>query len=272
MAINTNDPRVSKEGHRILIDGIPVRVWANEIGITYGRLDHLQTQGVSITDIENKYKNKKKNENKKRTVQYLGKDWTIPELHREHCRKDITANALRHRIIERKWDIERALTEPSVIKRGYEIVYQGKTYASIGVLCGVMNVDVSHVLKLMQRGVSLEEAIERAASVVIPTVLYKGQQMRIMDLVSHSDNIHKLDYGTILSRIRTHNHSPEEALASPKKKKKYKFFTYKGKEYDSKKDLCVSLGIGIADYKKLSGIDPNTPEFIEMVDKFVASK
>ena len=102
MAINTNDPRVSKEGHRILIDGIPMRVWANEIGIGYTRLDHLQTQGMSITDIENKYKNKKKNGNKKHTVQYKGKVWTIPELHQELCRKDITVTALYHRIVDRK--------------------------------------------------------------------------------------------------------------------------------------------------------------------------
>ena len=272
MAINTNDPRVSKQGQRILIDGIPLRVWANEIGIPYSRLDHLQTLGVSITDIENKYKNKKKNGNKKRTVQYMGKEWTITELHREHCRKDITANALRHRMIEMKWGIDRALSEPPKSKSGYEVTYKGKTYASVGALCSVMGVEESHVHKLIQRGVSLEEAIERAVSIVIPTVLYKGQQMRIMDLVSHSDNIHKLDYGTILSRIRTFNYTPEDALSSPKKKRKSTIFTYKGKQYSSKLDLCVSLGVCVGDYQKLNGLDPDTPEFIEMVDKLVASK
>ena len=135
-----------------------------------------------------------------------------------------------------------------------------------------MNIDVSHVRKLIQRGVSLEEAIDHVANVVIPTVLYKGQHVRIMDLVSHPDNIHKLDYGTIISRIRTFNYTPEEALAYPKKKRMSKSFTYKGKQYDSKLDLCVSLGMRITDYQKLSGIDPDTPEFIELIDKLVASK
>ena len=272
MAINTNDPRVTKEGRRILIDGIPVRVWLDGVGINYRTFSCMQSQGMSVSDIEAKYMGKKRTKSEKRTVQYLGKEWTITELHREHCRKDITAIALRHRIIDRKWDIGRALTEAPRQKRGYEVEYKGKTYDSISKLCSIIGVCGQHVHELMRGGASLEEAIEHVSDVDVPTVLYKGQRVRIMDLVSHPDNIHKLEYAVIVGRIRTLNYTPEEALSSPKKKKKIKSFTYRGIQYVSKKDLVVTLNLGYSDYQKLNGLDPDTPEFIELIDKLVASK
>lgn len=272
MTINTNDPRVSKEGRRVLIDGIPVRVWLDGIGINYRTFSCMQSQGMSVSDIEAKYMGRKRAKSEKRTVQYLGKEWTITELHREHCRKDITTVALRHRIIERKWDIERALTEAPRQKRGYEIEYKGKTYDSTSKLCSTIGVCGQQVHELMRGGASLEQAIEHVSGVDVPTVLYKGQRVRIMDLVSHPDNIHKVDYAVIVGRIRTLNYTPEEALAIPKKKIKVRSFTYKGKEYDSKKDLVLALNLKYSDYLKLNGLDPDTPEFSELVDKLVASK
>ena len=272
MAININDPRVTKEGRRILIDDIPVRTWVYGIGIDYSTFHRLQAQGMSISDIEAKYKGREKVENKKRTVQYLDREWTISELHRECCRKDIAVDTLRYRIFEQKWDIERALTEPPRPRRGREVKYKGKTYSSIGKLCSIVGVSGLNVHRLMRSGISLEEAIEQVSSVEIPTVLYKGQQVRIASLVDHPDNIHKLDYDTIITRIRAYNYTPEEALTYPKRKIKLTSFTYNGKEYDSKKDLTLALNLGYSDYLKLSGLDPDTPEFIEMVDKLIASK
>ena len=272
MAINTNDPRVTKEGRRILIDGIPVRTWVYGIGIGYATLHRLQSQGMSITEIEAKFKGRKRAKSKKRTVQYLGKDWTIKELHREHCRKDIAATAMRYRILEQKWDIERALTEPPRPRRGHEVEYKGKTYSSISKLCSNIGVNELHVHELMRGGASLEQAIEHVSGVDVPTVLYKGQHMRITSLVSHPDNIHNLDYGTIYARIKTYNYTPEEALAIPKKKKKLTSLNYKGKEYDNKKHLLLALNLDYGHYRKLHGPDPDTPEFSELVDKLVASK
>ena len=124
----------------------------------------------------------------------------------------------------------------------------------------------------IKHGVSLEEAIEYASSVDIPTVLYKGQHVRIVSLVDHPDNIHKLDYRTILGRIRNLNHTPEEALSFPKKKMKFSSIIYEGNQYDSKKDLTLAHNLGRNDYQKLNGLNPDTPEFIEMVDKLIASK
>ena len=270
MAININDPRVTKEGKRILIDGVPVRTWVDGIGIDYSTLKRLQSQGMSITEIETKHKCRERANSKKRTVYYLGKEWTIPELHREHCSKDIAVDTLRHRIIEQKWDIHRALTQPSRSVRGREIEYKGKTYSSISALCSIVGAGESNVHRLMRSGVSLEEAIEYGRTVGIPTVLYKGQHVRIASLVNHPDNIHKLNYDTVITRIRRYNYTPEEALTYPKRKIKLTSFTYKGKEYDSKMDLALAHNLGYSDYQKLNGLDPDTPEFIEMVDKLTA--
>ena len=272
MAININDPRVTKEGKRILIDDIPVRTWTDGIGITHDTFRRLQSRGMSVSDIEAKYKGREKVENKKRTVQYLDREWTISELHRDHCRKDITVIALRHRILDQKWDIHRALTQPPMPKRGYSVEYKGKKYDSVSKLCSIIGVCGHRVRELMRTGISLEEAIEHVSGIDIPTVLYKGQHVRIASLVDHPDNIHNLDYLTIQGRIRNLNYTPEEALASPKRKIKLTSFTYKGKQYDSKKHLLLALNLGYSDYQKLNGLDPDTPEFIEMVDKLVGSK
>ena len=267
MAIDTNDPRVSKEGQRILVDDIPVRKWVDEMGIYYGTFSCLKSQGMSVSDIEAKFKDRKRAKSKKRTVQYLGKEWTIKELHREHCRKDITTTALRNRILTRHWDIHLALTQPPRQKRGYEVEYKGKIYDSISKLCSIIGVCEYQVHELMRGGVSLERAIERVSDVDVPTVLYKGQHVRIIDLVNHPDNVHKVDYAVIVGRIRTLNYTPEEALAIPKKKIKVRSFTYKGKEYDSKKDLVLALNLKYSDYLKLNGLDPDTPEFFEALEK-----
>ena len=272
MAININDPRVTKEGKRILIDGIPVRAWTDEIGIDLGTFHRLQSRGMSISDIEAKYKGREKVENKKRTVQYLGREWTISELHRDHCRKDITVIALRHRVFDQNWDIKRALTQPPRLMRGYRVEYKGKTYDSVSKLCSIIGVCGCRVRELIRDGIGLEEAIEHVTNVVTPTVLYKGQHVRIVSLVDHADNIHNLDYLAILARIRNHNYTPEEALSFPKRKLKSKSFTYRGEQYGSKKHLVLAHNLEYSDYQKLGGLDPDTPEFIEMVDKLIASK
>ena len=228
---------------------------------------------MSVTDIENKYKNHKRAPAKEHVIQYKDKEWTISELHRSGlCRKDVSENALRNRILTHHWDIGRALSEAPRPRRGHEVEYKGKVYDSISKLCSILGVCEYQVHDLMRGGVSLEQAIEYDRTIGRPTVLYKGQHVRIASLVNHPDNIHKVDYAVIVGRIRTLKYTPEEALAIPKKKIKVRSFTYKGKEYDSKKDLAVTLNLGYSDYHKLSGIDPDTPEFSELVDKLVASK
>ena len=52
MAINVNDPRVTFDGKRFLIDGIPSRLWAKNIGVSYESISVLQSKGKSITEIE----------------------------------------------------------------------------------------------------------------------------------------------------------------------------------------------------------------------------
>ena len=272
MAINTNDPRVSKEGRRILIDGIPVRVWLKNRNISLSAFYCSCGKGMSITDIENKYKNNNRPLTKERTVHYMGKEWGIPELSRsELCRKDISEFTLRRRILNYNWDIKRALSEPPRAKRGCEVAYKGKVYSSVTDLCLKLGIAPGHVGNSIDYGFSLEEAIERASNIGSLTVMYMGKEIPIKDLVGHPDNIHKLSYPIIYGRIFDLGYTPEDALLYPKRKRKFKPFTYKGKQYDNKKDLCVSLGVRVADYHKLSGIDPDTPEFIELVDKFVSS-
>ena len=45
MAININDPRVSFDGKRFLVDGIPIRLWAKNLGVSYGSINALQSKG-----------------------------------------------------------------------------------------------------------------------------------------------------------------------------------------------------------------------------------
>lgn len=269
MAININDPRVSFDGKRFLVDGIPIRLWLKNVGISHKTVSVLQSEGKSITQIENMYKGKKQRMPQKRLISYMGKEWTIPELFRSGmCHESVSIPALRNRL-NNKWDIKRALTEPTQIRKGTEVCYEGKTYSSVSILCRELKIDETFVRNLLKAGESLKDAIDHVFSFRPSFVIYKGESIQISELVRHPDNIHNLDYRNLHSRIRTLGHKPEDALASPVATFLKEEIIYKGTTYKNKLDLCRTLKLSFTCYQNLSGVDVNTAEFNEMVDKMV---
>lgn len=270
MAINIDDPRVSFDGKRFLVDGIPIRLWAKNLGVSYGSINNLQSKGKSITEIENMYKNKKQLVMQKRLISFMGKEYTIPELFNNKMRHEsVSVTALRLRLVQRKWDVVRALTEPVQMRKGIKVCYKGKTYPSVAAVCSELRLDEQYVRRLLREGESLEDAINQAFNITPFYVVYKGKQMQITELVRHPDNIHKLDYFLLYSRIKVLGYSPKEALASratPVLKEK---IIYKGKEYKNKIDLCRALNLSTVAYQELNGIDANTDEFNDLIDKMV---
>ena len=216
MAINVNDPRVTFDGKRFLIDGIPSRLWAKNLGVSYNTVNILQSKGKTITEIENIYKDKKQLVMQKRLINYMGKEYSIPELFNNKMRHEsVTITALRLRLVQRKWDVERALTEPVQMRKGIEICYKEKSYQSVAALCSELGLDEQYVRKLLRKGESLEDAVNQAFNITPLYVVHKGEQMRITELVRHPDNIHKLDYFLLYSRIKVLGYSPKEAMAVP---------------------------------------------------------
>lgn len=262
------DPRITLDGRRILIDGILMRTWLKNINIGMTTFHRCYKKGMSVSDIEAKYKSHNRAPSKEHTVHYLGKEWTIPELHRSGmCHKSISENALRNRILKHHWDIQRALTQPPRPKRGSEIEYKGKIYDSITSLCLELGINPVYVMAWTASGVELEEAIERAFNIRNITVKYKGNDVRIVDLVKHPDNIHKLPYRIIYNRINSLGYTTEDALKYPSTNIARNSFSYRGREYSNKLEYCRRNGIGNIGYTKLMGLDVDTPEFFEALEK-----
>ena len=270
MAINVNDPRVTFDGKRFLIDGIPSRLWAKNLGVSYNTIDILQSKGKTITEIENIYKDKKQLVMQKRLINFMGKEYTIPELFNNKMRHEsVIITALRLRLVQRKWDVERALTEPVQMRKGIEICYKEKSYPSVAALCSELGLDEQYVRKLLRKGESLEDAVNQAFNITPLYVVHKGEQMRITELVRHPDNIHKLDYFLLYSRIKVLGYSPKEAMAVPAISVLKEKIIYKGKEYKNKVDLCRALNLSTVAYQELNGIDANSDEFNDLIDKMV---
>lgn len=267
------DPRITMDGKRILIDGILLRTWLKNLNIGMTTFYRCYKKDMSVTDIENKYKNHKRAPAKEHFIQYKDKEWTIPELHRSGlCSKDVSENALRNRILTHHWDIGRALSEPPRRKCGYEVTYKGKVYASITDLCLKLGISPVYVISWTTSGVDLEVAIERAYNTRVVMVEYKGKQMRMVDLVEHPDNIHKLPYRVIYTRINNLSYTPEDALRYPSSSIARNTFVYKGKHYNNKLDFCRSNNLDNVSYSKLMGLDPDTPEFFEVIDELTSTK
>lgn len=268
MCVKLVDPRVTVDGRRVLIDGILMRTWLKNINIGMTTFHRCYKKGMTVTEIEAKYKSHKRAPSKESTVYYMGKKWTIPELHRSGmCHKSISENALRNRILKHHWDIKRALTQPPRPKRGSEVEYKGMVYDSVTSLCLELGVNPVYVMAWTTSGVELEEAIERASNIRNITVSYKGEDIRIIDLVKHPDNIHKLPYRIIYARINNLGYTAEDALKYPSVDIARNSFSYKGREYSNKLEYCRRNGIGNVGYTKLMGLDVDTPEFFEALEK-----
>ena len=268
MCVKLVDPRIAVDGRRVRIDGILMRTWLKNINIGMTTFHRCYKKGMSVTEIEEKYKSHKRAPAKEHTVQYMGKHWTIPELHRSGmCHKSISENALRNRILKHHWDIHRALTQPPRPKRGSEIEYKGKIYDSVTSLCLKLGVSPVYVMACTTSGMELEEAIERASNIRNITVSYKGEDVRIMDLVKYPDNIYNLPYRIIYARINNLNYTAEDALKYPSVDIARNSFNYKGIEYSNKLEYCRRNGIGNVGYNKLMGLDVDTSEFFEALEK-----
>lgn len=102
------------------------------------------------------------------TFEYLGKRYSCKELYNIRINKDLTYKQIKSRLLKYHWDAERAITQPSTVKRQprgvgkYLFEYNGKQYNSWE-LCQISNIkdltpqDITD--RINRKGWSVERAI-----------------------------------------------------------------------------------------------------------------
>lgn len=125
--------------------------------------------------------------------------------------------------------LEEALTRPiSDNRKGVTVEYEGKTYESIRSFCTENNLSYGALLKRLQNGDSLEEAVLSQTKYEYRGVCYSS----LRELV----DAYGVNYHAVFMRLGR-GFDLEEAM------EKTRSISYNGKEYTCLKDLARATGI-----------------------------
>lgn len=180
-------------------------------------------------DIEKALSHPKQNRNIK--YNYNGKEYTLKELYAIRINKDLTYSQIRTRINKYNWDIERALTQPSNIKKqpkgvGEKIFeYNGKKYNSyeltqISPIKDLTPFDITN--RINKHGWSVEKAITQPKKSRHILFEYKGQVYDSNTIINICCD-KNLRHNDITDRYRN-GWSVEEIICIPKGMTRKQFY------------------------------------------------
>ena len=266
-----SDPRITRKGRKIFIDGVPFDEWAKSKGFNKKDFATQLYKGLSVDEAIARYTALCA---RKPTVFFDGKEWSIKELlNSEHNVLKLSNAVFYNRVIANKWDVTRALTEPLKTVTRDLIEYDQKIYRSVSHLCYALNISRCHFTNLLNDGLSIEEAVDRALGVVTikKKYLYKGKEYTISELCNHPDNIHRVRRNTLHARLCAKNPNMEALFFPPHHQQyKSKSFTYRGKKYSSKIDFIRKHNLRRTDYNSFSKIDIKSENLEKYLDKLLA--
>ena len=266
------DPRITRNGKKILIDNIPIGEWAKNKGIKSRDFIYQLSKNLTVDEAIAQYSALCE---RKLTVFFDGKTWTIKELlNSEHNKANISYRIYYGRVIIKKWDIARALSEPVKEIKREMVYYNGKTYRSASHLCLTLGIEYGYFRRLINEGLTIEETINRALGVVSidKKYLYKGKEYTVRELAAHPDNIHGIHKKAIYNRLKA-NKTSTDTLFAPLSQQGLKSafsFTYKGITYKSRIDFMTKHNLTRSEYDQLLGVDVKSKDLEEFLDKLLA--
>lgn len=162
--------------------------------------------------------------NKNPIVVYNDKEYTMKQLYKIRINKDLSYETIRDRILNHKWDVERAITQSNKSKlqpRGVGscvFEYNGEKYNSWE-LCQISSIEgltPQHITdRVNRRGWSVERAITTPLKRKNQLFEYNGSMYTSKELVKIS-SVDGLTHNDITDRINRLGWSAEKAITTNK--------------------------------------------------------